>query len=326
HLDLYVGTYKTRNVLDVYPPQLRAFDQTVKKIGDKYVIVDQWKKDYRIEDHPELGGIVRSQRAERDLFFLNDGAGHFTRVPLASPRFLDVNGKPLVEEPDYFTLAARFYDVNGDGTPDLYVCNDFEDPDQFWLNDGKGHFRLAPPLALRETSNTCMSVDFGDINRDEHVDLFTADMMGPTLAARQREFPTNTPLPKLGGLPTDRQQWTSNMLQLSRGDGTWASIQDFAGVSGTDWTWGSAFVDADLDGDGDMDVIATRLDATPMLYRNETSASRIAVRLAGKTPNDQGIGAKVSVIARSLPKQTREMTAGGYYLSGSDAELTFATG
>src|SRR5207244_2934754 len=83
---------------------------------------------------------------------------------------------------------------------------------------------------------------------------------------------------------------------------------------------------ADLDGDGDMDVIATRLDATPMLYRNETSAPRIAVRLSGKTPNDQGIGAKVSVIARSLPKQTREMTAGGYYLSGSDAELTFATG
>src|SRR5205823_4723684 len=252
HLDLYVGTYKTRNVLDVYPPQLRAFDQTVKKIGDKYVIVDQWKKDYRIEDHPELGGIVRSQRAEPDLFLLNDGKGHFTRVPLASPRFLDTDGRPLTEEPDYFTLASRFYDVNGDGAPDLYVCNDFEDPDQFWLNDGKGHFRLAPPLAVRETSNTCMSVDFGDINRDGHVDFFTADMMGPALAARQREFPTNTPLPKLGGLPTDRQQWTSNMLQLSRGDGTWASVQDFAGVSGTDWTWGSAFVDVDLDGYEDL--------------------------------------------------------------------------
>jgi enediyne biosynthesis protein E4 len=183
-LDLYVGTYKTRNTLDAYPPQLRAFDQVVKKIGDTYVVVDRWKKEYRIEDHPELGGIVRSQRAEPDLFLLNDGAGHFTRVPLASSpaRFTDEKGKPLAEEPDYFTLASRFYDVNGDGAPDLYVCNDFEDPDQFWINDGKGNFRQAPALAVRETSNTCMSVDFGDIDRDGHVDFFTADMMGATLA------------------------------------------------------------------------------------------------------------------------------------------------
>jgi enediyne biosynthesis protein E4 len=408
-LDLYVGTYKTRNTLDAYPPQLRAFDQVVKKIGDTYVVVDRWKKEYRIEDHPELGGIVRSQRAEPDLFLLNDGAGHFTRVPLASSpaRFTDEKGKPLAEEPDYFTLASRFYDVNGDGAPDLYVCNDFEDPDQFWINDGKGNFRQAPALAVRETSNTCMSVDFGDIDRDGHVDFFTADMMGATLASRQRYFPTHTPTPKAGGLATDRQQWMRNALLLSRGDGTWASIGDFAGVSGTEWTWGSAFLDvdldgyedlialnghrwdvrdadtferirnsvprvawnreqgafpksatrsfafrnnrdltfsdlsrewgigldeaisqgialADLDGDGDLDVVATRLDAPPMLYRNDATAPRIAVRLKGKAPNDAGIGAKVTVRAPSLPPQTREMTAGGYYLSGSDAELTFA--
>jgi enediyne biosynthesis protein E4 len=409
HLALYVGTYKTRNALDAYPPQLRAFDQVVKKVGDKYVVVDQWKKEYRIEDHPELGGIVRSQRAEPDVFLLNDGTGHFTRVLQTSSHFADTDGKPLASEPDYFTLASRFYDVNGDGAPDLYVCNDFEDPDQFWLNDGKGNFRLAPPLALRETSNTCMSVDFGDVNRDGRVDFFTADMMGATLAAQQRYFPTHTPLPKLGGLPADRQQWMRNMLQLSRGDGTWASIGDFAGVSGTEWTWGSAFVDvdldgyedlvalnghrwdvrdadtferirnnfprvswnreqgefprsatrsfvfrnnrdltftdksrewgigsdeaisqgialADLDGDGDLDVIATRLDAPPMLYRNESTAPRIEVQLRGRRGNTEGIGAKITVHGPELPVQTREMTAGGYYLSGSAPTLTFATG
>ena len=412
-LDLYVGTYKTKNALDAYPPQLRAFDQVVKKVGDKYVVQPQWQKEYRLEDHPELGGLVRSQRAEADLFLLNDGAGHFTRVPQTDKRFSDENGKRLTTEPDYFTLASRFYDVNGDGAPDLYVCNDFEDPDQFWLNDGKGNFRLAPSLSVRETSNTCMSVDFGDINRDGHVDFFTADMMGTTLAARQRHFPTNTPLPKAGGLPADRQQWMRNTLQLSRGDGTWASVGDFAGVSGTDWTWGSAFVDvdldgyedlialnghrfdvrdadtferirnsfprvawnreqkefprsatrsvvfrnnrdltftdmgrawgigsdevisqgiavADLDGDGDVDVVATRLDGTPMLYRNESGAPRIEVEVQGNGANTKGIGARVTLRGRaggrSLPMQSREITAGGYYLSGSPAALTFGTG
>jgi hypothetical protein len=406
-LDLYVGTYKVRNALDAYSPRERAFDQVVKKVGGKFVVVDRWQSEYRIEDRPDLGGVMRSQRADPDLFFLNDGHGHFTRVPIAGPRFVDENGKPLTHEPDFFTLAARFYDVNGDGAPDLYVCNDFEDPDQFWINDGKGNFHLVKWLAVRQTSNTCMSVDFSDVNRDGNVDFFTADMLSPTLAERQRQTPTNSPMPKGVGLANDRPQWMRNSLQLGRGDGTWAQIADYAGVAATDWTWGSAFLDVDLDGfedliianghrwdirdadtferirsarvpwnreqgqfprlaahsmvfrnggelaftdmsrqwgigsdaaisqgialadfdgDGAQDVVMTRLDAPPVVYHNKTNAPRVAVRLKGLAPNSRGIGALVVVRATSLPTQSREMTAGGYYLSGSDAELTFATG
>jgi hypothetical protein len=408
-LDLYVVTYKTRNALDAYPPQARQFDQVVRKVGDSYEVRDEWKKEYRVEDRPDLGGIARFQRAERDLFFLNDGKGHFTEQPTFGPRWRDEEGNPLAEAPDYFGLSARFYDVNGDGAPDLYVCNDFEDPDQFWLNDGKGNFRLAPSNAVRETSNTCMSLDFGDVNRDGAVDFFTADMLSPTLAARQRQVPTNSPMPKTIGTAPARGQWMRNMLQVSRGNGTWSQLADFAGVSASDWTWGTAFVDvdldgyedlltvagdrwdvrdadtyerlrnrfprvpwnrelgefprlavpgvafhnrgdltfddrttawrfetdsaisnvlalADLDGDGDLDAVVGRLDAPPMVYRNEASAARVAVRLAGRSPNTEGIGAVIMVRAASLPVQSREVTSGGAYLSSNDPGLTFATG
>ena len=406
-LDLYVGTYKTRNALDAYPPQARAFDQVLQKIGDSVVVVDEWRKEYRVEARPDLGGFMRSQRAEPDLFFLNDGTGHFTRTPVLGPRFRDEHGAPLTVDPDYFTLAARFYDVNGDGAPDLYVCNDLEDPDLFWLNDGAGNFRLAPPMALRATSNTCMSVDFADVNRDGHVDIFTTDMLAPSLAAQQRQIPTHTPLAKPVGLAPERTQWMRNMLHLSRGDGTWAQIADFAGVTATDWTWGSAFLDvdldgyedllavnghrydvreadpydrirnsfprvpwnresaefpkllarsvafrnggdlafhdvsqwwgfgvdsaisqglalADLDGDGALDVVVTRLNAPSVVYRNASNAPRIAVRLRGAAANSRGIGAVVTLRSGALPLQSRELTSGGYYLSGSDAQLTFA--
>ena len=408
-LDLYVATYKKRNALDAFPPQERAVDQVVEKVDGTYRIADAWKSEFRLDVRPDLGGIVRSQRAEPDLLFLNDGHGHFTRVPTAGPRFRDAKGAPLAAEPDYFTLAARFYDVNADGAPDLYACNDFEDPDQLWLNDGAGNFRLSSPRAIRETSNTCMSVDFADVNRDGYVDFFTTDMMSPTLAARQRQHPTNTALPKQVGISPEPGQWMQNALQLSRGDGSWAQVADYAGVAATDWSWGSAFLDvdldgyedllvvnghrwdirdadtyerirtsvprvpwnreqgafprlaahsvalhnmgdvtfrdasqawgfgtdaaisqgmalADLDGDGDLDVVVTRLDAPATIYRNESTAGRVAVRLRGAAPNVAGIGAQVTVRAASLRPQSREMTSGGYYLSGSDAELAFATG
>ncbi|MGA0919849.1 MAG: FG-GAP-like repeat-containing protein [Gemmatimonadaceae bacterium] len=407
-LDLYVATYKTRNALDVYTPQARAFDQVVTKRPDgRYAVKSEWAAEYRIEDRPDLGGIVRSQRADPDLFFLNDGTGRFTRTPIQGPRFRDEAGRPLTQEPDFFTLAARFYDVNGDGAPDLYVCNDFEDPDQFWLNDGAGNFRLAPRAALAATSNTCMSVDFGDVDRDGTVDLFTADMLAPTLAAQQRQIPTHTPLPKPLGHDGVRPQWMRNMLHVGRGDGTWASLGDFAGVAATDWTWGSAFLDIDLDGfedlitlnghhwdardadtfdrirdafpripwneeqqafprlaipniafrnrgdltfaamptgwglgaipdiahgialadldlDGDLDVITSRLDAPTAVYRNDATAPRLTVRLAGEGPNRFGIGALVRLRTAGLPEQQKEVTTGGLYLSGSEPLLTFA--
>ncbi|MGQ0650640.1 MAG: FG-GAP-like repeat-containing protein [Gemmatimonadaceae bacterium] len=408
-LDLYVATYKVRNALDAFTPQARAFDQVVKKINGVYQVLPEWAREFRIEDRPDLGGIVRSQRAERDLFYLNDGTGHFEAQALAGPRWRDEDGTPLGEAPDYFSLAARFYDVNGDGAPDLYVCNDFEDPDQFWLNDRTGGFQLVPRLAVRATSNTCMSVDFADVNRDGAVDFFTADMLSPGREARQRQIPTHTPLRKTIGESADRAQWMRNALQLARGDGTWAQVGDFAGVAATDWTWGSAFVDvdldgfedlllavghrwdvrdadtydrirnafprvawnreqgefprlavpsialrntgdltfadhsrawrfgtdsaiahgialADLDGDGDQDAVVTRLGQPPALYRNESAAPRIAVRLVGRRPNTQAIGAVVTVRALSLPAQSREVSAGGSYLSASDPLLTFATG
>lgn len=406
-LDLYVATYKVRNALDAYPPQARAFDQVVTKTASGYAVKPEWEKEYRIEDRPDLGGIVRSQRADPDLFFINEGDGRFTRAPISGTRFRDESGAPLAVEPDFFTLAARFYDVNGDGAPDLYVCNDFEDPDQFWLNDGTGNFRLAPPWALAATSNTCMSVDFGDVDRDGTVDIFTADMLSPTLAERQAKIPTHTPLPKPMGLTGARPQWMRNMLHLGRGDGSWAQVADFAGVAATDWTWGSAFLDVDLDGfedlvtvsghrwdirdadtfdrirnsfprvawdkeqgefpllatrnlvmrnngdatfaavkdgwglgaepaisqgialadfdlDGDLDVVVTRLNAEATIYRNEAAAPRVAVRLAGDGSNRAGIGAVVSVAGGTLPLQSREVTAGGHYLSGSEPLISFA--
>jgi len=408
-LDLYIANYKARDAQDIFPPQERGFDQVVRKVGDHFEVAPRFREHYRVQMRPDLGAVVRTQRAEPDWFYLNDGHGGFTQVPFTSGKFLDEDGKPLSEEPDRFGLTARFFDANGDGYPDLYVCDDFEDADQFWMNDGKGTFRLAPRLTLRSSSNSSMAMDFSDIDRDGKVDFFVADMLSRDSRRRKTQTPTHTPLPKQIGVIDDRPQMQRNTMFLNRGDGTYAEIASAAGIDASDWSWSSVFMDvdldgyedlligtghvrdvmdsdswerikalgtagawhdefklfprlplhnvalrnnhdltftevgakwgfesklaithgmalADLDGDGDLDVVTNRLNESPGIFRNDASAARVAVRLRGSPPNTESVGSKIQVIAGKLPLQQKEITVGGLYLSSSDPLYSFAAG
>ena len=71
---------------------------------------------------------------------------------------------------------------------------------------------------------------------------------------------------------------------------------------------------------------STTSKAPAGLYRNDTIAPRVAVRLSGLPPNTQGIGAKVRLLDGALPMQSQEVFSGGRYMSGSDTMLVFAAG
>ena len=83
---------------------------------------------------------------------------------------------------------------------------------------------------------------------------------------------------------------------------------------------------ADFDGDGDLDAVVNRLGRPALLLRNDAAAPRLAVRLRGEAPNTAGIGAQVWLEVPGLPRQTKEIAAGGGYLSGSEALASFALG
>ncbi len=411
-LDLYVANYATTKIED--HPNARFSSKTV---DGKIVLT---AIDGVSTASPELTNryfvdaqkIVR-ERGEPDILYLNDGHGKFKPVSWTDGSFLDETGKPLTLPPYDFGLSAMFRDMNGDGTPDLYVCNDLFSPDRIWINDGRGHFRALSNLAVRNTCRFSMGVDFADLNRDGLDEFLVVDMLSRD---HQRKKVQTVGVPALFlpiGLIDDRPQYRRNTLFLNRGDGTYAEIAQFSGLEATEWTWMPLFLDVDLDGfedvlmttgyhrdslnadavakilairrerklsdveqrllkkqyyptlhlpnqafrnrgdltfedtahqwgfdyvgmshgicladldnDGDLDVIVNTLNDAAGIYRNETVAPRVAVRLKGKAPNTRGIGAKIKFSGGPVP-QSQEMICGGRYLSGDDNERVFAAG
>jgi len=407
-LDLYVANY-----IDVVHIADASTRYTLGRRGGKWVVTrvngqSTFKPRFRGRFLATPEGRVR-ELPEPDCFYLNDGTGKFQKMVFEEGNFTDEDGRPFSAARDW-GLAVAFRDVNGDLAPDLYVCNDFTNPDRFWINDGRGRFRAVPRLAVRHTSRSSMGIDFADLNRDGHDDMLVLDMLARQQARRLVHLDKEEPMPIVVGQLDDRPRYNRNALLVSRDDGTWLEAAHYAGLEASDWSWAAAFMDVDLDGledvlitngfsfdtmdidsknrvialqkvsrlstaelkrlrqhrpswpsanaafrnvgdlkfepapeewgfahvgisygmaladldnDGDQDVVVNNLNEAVGLYRNESSRPRVAVRLRGRGGNRAGIGARIR-LANGDSVLSQEMIAGGRYLSGDDPVRVFA--
>ncbi len=253
-IDLYVCNYRQKALMDM--PNARA---TFRREGDRTVVATI---DGRPTSAPDLthrfevnasGGI--EELGEPDVLYRNDRGTGWVAVPWTEGAFLDAAGKPLPHPPFEWGLAAQFCDLNGDGKPDLYVCNDFQSPDRIWLNESRGgavRFRAAPPAMFRHTSLFSMGVDFADLNQDGRWDFTVLDMLSPDPVRRLTLLDGSPTVAIDPADPLAQTQHDANTLFLQRPDGSFAEMAAFAGVSATDWSWTPAFLDADLDGFPDL--------------------------------------------------------------------------
>jgi hypothetical protein len=117
---------------------------------------------------------------------------------------------------------------------------------------------------------------------------------------------------------------TPNVAFHNRGNLTFEEVGAAWGFDSRQVSHGMCL--ADLDNDGDLDVAVNCLNAGALVYRNDSPAPRIGVRLRGLPPNTQGIGAKIRILNGAVALQSQEIICGGRYLSDDDPLRVFAAG
>ncbi len=168
--------------------------------------------------------------------------------------FTDVSKKAgIIQNPLTFGLGVAVADINKDGWPDVYVTNDYNEPDYLYINNHDGTFLEQSKLLLRHLSHFSMGVDIADFNNDGFPDILTLDML-PQDNHRQKslQMEENYESFELMQRQDLYKQYMRNMLQLNNGNGTFSEIGQLSGVAATDWSWCPLI--ADFDNDGYKDI------------------------------------------------------------------------
>ncbi|MFT5263055.1 MAG: hypothetical protein ACI8YQ_001795 [Polaribacter sp.] len=180
-----------------------------------------------------------------DHLYLNTGKGKFEEIAEAA----GVDGYG-------YGLNVVASDLNGDNLTDLYITNDYYEPDFMYINNGNNTFTNTINQSIKHISNFAMGSDVGDFNNDGLPDIGVVDMAAADHFRSKTNMSSMQPdlfwkLVNTG----NHHQYMFNTLQLNNGNGSFSEIGLMAGMSKTDWSW--SFLMCDFDNDGFKDISIT---------------------------------------------------------------------
>ncbi|MGA0558034.1 VCBS repeat-containing protein [Larkinella sp. VNQ87] len=250
--------------------------------------------------------FIGGSRTQKGVFLLQTATGKLVQQDLLPGDSGDT--KP---EEDMGTLL---FDADGDGDQDLYVASGGYEgepntpvfQDRFYVNDGKGHFKLdSQVLPPNWISKSCLKA--ADYDRDGDLDLFVGGRVAPTQYPRpvssfilrndskpgQPKFTdvTKTVAPSLQNIglvcdalwtDTDNDGWPDLLLA-----GEWMPLTLLKNAKGRQLVhspnpsfdqakgWWNSLVAADFDRDGDMDYVAGNLGTNTLAKASEKEPVRV---------------------------------------------------
>ena len=218
-------------------------------------------------------------------------------------------------------MGSAVEDFDGDGRLDWFVTsisypphvNDCERAaftyagctgNRLWLNEGDGRWRDATDAYGVRNAKWGWGTAASDLDNDGDLDLLAVN------GYREPETPETR-------RTAFRDYVAENQTRLWLNTGDLPLVQAAQQAGLTARGQGRSAITFDYDRDGDLDLLISRSDTTPVLYRNDlptgTAWLKIALDDAG-TQNRQGIGARVEVRASSNgPIQITEIRASGNY-------------
>ncbi|MCA9216089.1 MAG: VCBS repeat-containing protein [Planctomycetales bacterium] len=278
-----------------------------------------------------------------DCLYRNNGDGTFSNV---------VN--QVLPHVPWFSMGSAIADVNNDGRIDLFASDmsgtshvrqkvamgDMDkdawflktsNPQQYMRNAlyiSTGQQRLFEVAHMAGVSNSdwTWSPIFGDFDNDGLIDLFVSNGMS-------RDYMDSDLLSKMNGRQGDDWKFMPvrkerNLLFRNRGELSFEEVGESWGIKHLTASYGAATADLDLDGDLDI-VVANFSDAVQVLENQTASASNVnsvSVDLRGSKNNRFGIGAEVELKLANGAILTRMIAASEGFMSASDPRIHFGIG
>ena len=255
-----------------------------------------------------------------DLYVANDSTANFLYVNQKDGTFKEQAfplGVAVSEDgAEQGSMGVTLGDYDHTGRFSLFVTNFSEEYNALYHNDAS-HFSDVS-FKSRTAPSSLPYVGWGDAFID-----YDNDTWPDLIVVNGHVYPQLDKV-KLGASAGYRQR---KLLYHNRGDGTFEEVAARYGPVLMDERVSRGLAAGDLDDDGGIDVVINDLDGSPQILHNELSprGGWIIVKLTGKAPNTDAIGAIVTVTTGTT-RQRAVVQSGTSYLSQNDMRQHFGLG
>ncbi|MBL86904.1 MAG: RNA-binding protein [Winogradskyella sp.] len=283
-----------------------------------------------------------------DYLYINNKDGTFSNEINTRLKHISVN-----------SMGSDYADINNDFLPDLTVLDMLAEDHRrgkenmasmntqgFWemvesgyhysymanmlqLNNGNGTFSDIGQLAGISKTDWSWAPLIADFDNDGYKDIFVSNGIERELGnqdykkeaiRQQKEKGAMTVNETMSIMPSEK---ISNYIFKNNGDFTFKNLTESWGLDKKINTNGVAY--ADLDNDGDLDLVMNNMEDKATIYRNNSTNNYINLKLIGDSTNVNAIGARVKIYSQDKT-QYQELYPSRGYQSSMGYQLNFGLG